>query len=124
MQRIPQLGFDYLHGESFALAFGEEETVKILVAKCHQSRRILVHVVPQKGLDPALYVVERLKRDVMRLGHTRMVVKSDNECAILALPRNSLNVLQKEVEIENIQKLTLRHVYRRQAGLPKMCANR
>ena len=104
-QRVPQLGFDYLHGtESFALASGEEETVKILVAKCHQSKCIFAHVVPQKGLDPALYAVERLKRDVMWLGHTRLVLKSDNERAILALLRNTLKVLQKEVEIENIQE--------------------
>jgi hypothetical protein len=104
-QRVPQLGFDYLHGtESFALASGEEETVKILVAKCHQSKCVFANVVPQKGLDPALYAVERLKRDVMWLGHTRLILKSDNERAILALLRNTLKVLQKEVEIKNIQE--------------------
>ena len=93
---MPQLGFDYLHGtESFALASGEEETVKILVAKCHQSKCVFAHVVPQKGFDPALYAVERLKRDVMWLGHTRLVLKSDNERAILVFLRNTLKVLQK-----------------------------
>ena len=36
---VPQLGFDYLHGsESLALASGEEEIIKILVAKCHSSK--------------------------------------------------------------------------------------
>ena len=48
---VPQLGFDYLHGsESLALASGEEEIIKILVAKCHSSKCIFAHVVPQKGL--------------------------------------------------------------------------
>ena len=81
--------------ESFALAPGEEETVKILDAKCHQSKCVFAHVVPQKGLDPVLYAVERLKRDVIWFGHTRLVLKSDNERAILALLRNTLKVLQE-----------------------------
>ena len=69
---VPQLGFDYLHGsESLALALGEEEMIKILVAKCHASKCIFAHVVLQKGIDTTLYVVERFKRDVMWLGHSR-----------------------------------------------------
>jgi hypothetical protein len=104
-QRIPQLDFDYLHRtESFALASGEEETVKIIVAQCHQSKYVFTHVAPQQGLDPALHAVEKLKRKVMWLGHTRFVLKSDNGRAILALLRNILKVLQKDVELENIQE--------------------
>ena len=94
-----------MHGsESLALASGEEEIIKILVAKCHSSKCIFAHVVPQKGVDTTLYAVERLKRDVMWLGHTRIVLKSDNERAILALLRTTLRVLQKEVEIDNVQE--------------------
>ena len=104
-QRIPQLAFDYLHGTKlFALA-SVQEAVKILVGKCQQFKCICVHVVPQGGLDPVLYAVERLKRDVMWLGHARLFLKSDNgRGAILGLLRNILKVLQKEVEIENIQE--------------------
>ena len=53
-----------------ALGMGEDAdaAVKILVAKCHHSKCVFAHVVPQKGLDPTLYAVERLKRDVMWLG--------------------------------------------------------
>ena len=102
---VPQLAFDYLHGsESTALAMGEDETIKILVAKCHASKCVFAHVVPQKGVDTTLYAVERLKRDVMWLGHARIVLKSDNERAILALLRTTLRVIQKEVEIENVQE--------------------
>ena len=102
---VPQFGFDYMHSsDGNALGMGEEEIVKILVAKCHHSKCVFAHVVPQKGLDPTLYAVERLKRDVMWLGHTKLVLKSDNERAILALLRSTLRVLQKEVNIENIQE--------------------
>jgi hypothetical protein len=87
-----------------ALESGEDEIIKILVAKCHASKCIFAHVVPQKGVDTTLYAVERLKRDVMWLGHTRIVLKSDNERAILALLRTTLRVLQKEVEIDNVQE--------------------
>ena len=37
--------------ESLALASGEEEIIKILVAKCPASKCIFAHVVPQKGVD-------------------------------------------------------------------------
>ena len=61
-------------------------------------------MVPLKGVDTTLYAVEWFKRDVMWLGHTRIVLKSDNERAILALLRTMLRVLQKEVEIDNVQE--------------------
>ena len=40
-------------------------------------------------MDPENYAVERLKRDVLWLGHTKVILKSDNEQAILAVLRNT-----------------------------------
>ena len=57
--------------ELFALASGDVAVVKILIVKCNKSTCVFADVVPQKQLDPALYAMERLKRDVMWLGHTK-----------------------------------------------------
>ena len=55
------------------------------------TRRLhLENVVPQKGLHVALCIMDRPRRDVMWLGHTRLVLKSDNDGAILGLHRNKL----------------------------------
>ena len=60
---VPVFGFDYLHG-SERIQDGDE-SIKILVAKCHMTKCLFAHVVPQKGMDPQNYAVERLKRDVL-----------------------------------------------------------
>jgi len=59
--------------------------------------------VPQKGIDPKLYAVERTKRYISWLGHERLIRKSDNESAILALLRNTTKALRIE-NVENIQE--------------------
>ena len=64
---------------------------------------MFAHAVPQKGLDTKLYAVERLKRDVMWLGRNRIILRSDNESAILAVLRNTLKALRIENQ-ENTQE--------------------
>ena len=94
-------GFDYLHGAE--KKEDGDDLIKILVAKCHMTKCLFAHAVPQKGIDPENYAVERLKRDVLWLGHTRIALKSDNEQAILAVLRNTLRVLRIK-GIENAQE--------------------
>ena len=38
--------------------------VRVLVAKCFKTKAVFAHVVPQKGVDPERYAVERLAKDV------------------------------------------------------------
>ena len=54
-------------------------------------------MVPQKGLDPDLYAVERLKRDVLWLGHYRVTLKSDNEQALVSVVKEVLKGLKVDV---------------------------
>ena len=77
--------------------------MKILVGKCHMTKCIFAHAVPQKGLDPELYAVERLKRDILWLGHNKIILKTDNENAILAVLRNTLKALRVE-DVLNTQE--------------------
>ena len=70
--------------------------VKILVAKCHMTKCLFAHVVPQKGMDPQSYAVERLKRHILWLGRSKIILKTDNEHAIMAVLRNTFKVLRIE----------------------------
>ena len=99
---IPVFGFDYLHGAQRVDEGGE--VVKILVAKCHLTKCLFAHVVPQKGMDPQNYAVERLKRDIMWLGHSKIILKTDNEHAIMAVLKNTLKALRIEGVVESSQE--------------------
>ena len=73
------------------------------MAKCELSKCTFAHVVPQKGIDPDLYAVKRLTRDILRLGQNNIILKSDNERSIVALLRNIIKALRIE-DIENTQE--------------------
>ena len=52
------------------------------------------HVVPQKGIDSKKFAVDAIVNDILWLGHTKVVLKSDNEPAILKLLIESLRELR------------------------------
>ena len=95
-------GFDYLLG-THSVEGEQREEVKIVAAKCHYTKCVFAHVIPQKGIDSKLYVVDRLKRDVLWLGHNKIILKSDNEKAIVALLTTILKALRIE-HLENTQQ--------------------
>ena len=55
----------------------------ILVTVDHNTDMTFTSVIPRKGVHP--YAVVRACNDIALLGHTHLVLKSDNEPAILAL---------------------------------------
>ena len=58
-----------------------------------------------KGSDEDGYAVSRLVEDIAWLGHTRIILKSDNEPAILKVLKDSLRTARVEVEeLEQIQE--------------------
>ena len=70
--------------------------LKILIAKCFTTRCVFSHVVPQKGVDPERYSVDRMVKDVMWLEHSKILLRSDNEPAIKKLFTEILKVLRVE----------------------------
>ena len=56
-----------------------------LVAKDSMSKVISAHVVKSNGVDDDGYPVEKLKRDILWLGYSKVNLKSDNGAAIVAL---------------------------------------
>ena len=74
----------------------KKRCVKVLVAKDSKSGAIFAHVVPQKGLDADGYAVARIVEDIKWLGYAKLLVKSDNEPAIVALCNEALRRLRIE----------------------------
>merc|ERR1711873_349976 len=81
------LAVDYMfmHGTQ---RLGEERGMPILVGRdiadgVEGTGMIFARVVPRKGVHP--YAVKCLALDIARLGHQRIVLKSDDKPAIVAL---------------------------------------
>ena len=71
--------------------------VNILVAKDSRSEALFAHVVPSKGVDERRFAVDMLVEDCKRLGYSRIILKSDNEVAIVRLLTESLKELRVSV---------------------------
>ena len=74
----------------------QKKCVKVLVAKDFKSGSVFAHVVLQKGLAADGYAVARLVEDIKWLGYAKLLVKSDNEPAIVALCSEALRRLRIE----------------------------
>ena len=101
-------GFDYLSASELQL--DEEDQLatagaKILVAHCQKTKCVFAHVVPQKGIDADRYAVDRLVRDIQWLGHPRIILKTDNEKAIVKL----LTEVLKSLRVAPVEQATQQH---------------
>ncbi len=74
-----------------------EVVMKILVVKDTKSKYIGAHLVPVKGLGSDRYAAEKLRRDILWLGYSRVIIKTDNEPAIVAVLKETLKALRIEV---------------------------
>ena len=77
----PTIGIDYMYMHSEQEK--EEEVGRpIVVMKDSKTRMIAGRVVPSKGVES--YAIGEVKKTIEKLGHKKVVMKSDNEPAILA----------------------------------------
>jgi hypothetical protein len=84
---------------------GDEVEMKVLVAKDSKSKTVFAHAVVAKGSDDDGYAVSRMAEDIAWLGHTKIILKSDNERAIVKVLKDSLRTARVEVEeLEQIQE--------------------
>ena len=108
---IPVIGVDYFfltqggikakdEVDSDARALEEArakgEVVKCLVVRCSWTKCVFAHVVPQKGLDEENVAVDMLLADLEWLGHTRLIIKSDNEPSVQALVKRTIALAKSE----------------------------
>ena len=80
------------------------DIVKCLLVRCTGTKALFAHVVPCKGADENGLVADMVVRDVAWLGHSRVVLKADNEPAIQSLITRVLAVAR--VECKDIEQLT------------------
>ena len=90
---VPHVSMDYCF-----MGQDEEKCLPILVMKDHRSKMVFSHVVPKKGASIA-YCVSQVVRDLEYLGYPKMILKSDQEPAILDL-RNAVAKQCKELGME------------------------
>ena len=101
------MSFDYCYvGDKGDISsqeeFGSAEGAsKILVIRDSRTKAVFVHVVPCKGIDDKRFAVDAIVQSVKWLGYTRVVLKSDNEPAILKLLTESL----RELRIEGLEQV-------------------
>ena len=67
-----------------------QHAVRVIVAYCAGSRSPFMHVVPSKATSMDKFAAERIVEDIVYLGHTRVILRSDNEPALLALATAAL----------------------------------
>ena len=78
---------------------------KFLIVKDGRSKCIFAHAVPQKGVDSAGYAVDCIKRDILWLGCRKVILKSDNEKAIVKL----LTEVLKGLRVTPIEQAMQQH---------------
>ena len=68
--------------------------LKVLVANCGATNSLFAHAVPRKRVDQDGYIVEQLKQDALWLGHAKIMIRRDNEPAMLQVVERTLAALR------------------------------
>jgi hypothetical protein len=93
---VPHIHVDY----GFLGTEEDEEKMIIQVARSEESRALLVHAVPRKGLAH-VHGAEQLIRDIEELGYKKVILKADNEPATHALREEVQKQREDETLLEN-----------------------
>jgi hypothetical protein len=93
---VPHIHVDY----GFLGIEEDEEKMIIQVARDEESRALLVHAVPRKGLAH-VHGAEQLIRDIEELGSKKVILKADNEPATHTLQEERKKQRQEETLLEN-----------------------
>ncbi len=80
------------------------EIVKCIAVRCLKTKAIFGHVVPCKGTDEDNYVVGLVVEIIEWLGHTRLILKADNEPALQSLVKRALEAAR--VQCKDLEQLT------------------
>ncbi len=71
--------------------------VKCILVRCTETKCMFAHIVPCKGVDEVGYVVDLVCSGVAWLGHAKLLIKSDNEKALLSLVKKALTELKCQI---------------------------
>jgi len=82
--------------EELEAARSRGDLVKYLLVRCFQQKAVFAHLVPQKGFDDKNIACDFVLGDLEWLGHTRLIMKSDNEPAVKALVARVIELVNVE----------------------------
>ena len=98
---LDPVGDDVVDAISAARTAGT--VVKCLLVRCLTSKNVFAHVVPQKGDDEDHYCAKLAVADIEWLGHTKVIIKTDNERSIVALKQRVAKTLREWKSMDNVQ---------------------
>ncbi len=83
------------------------DVIKCILLRCLKTKIIFAHVVPYKGAGEDQFVASLVVSDIAWLGHTRLVVKSDNEPALQTFVTQALEAVR--VRCDGVGTITQEH---------------
>ena len=122
---VPTVSFDYAFvgdkGDIASQLEADDEpgAIKVLVVRDNRSKAVFAHTVPVKGADEEGFAVKAIVDDVKWLGYSKIVLKTDNEPAILKLLQESLRDLRVE-GLTRLWRKTRRSTIRNPTGARKL----
>jgi hypothetical protein len=90
--------------EEFETARREGKVVKCILVMCSSSKLIFVHVVPCKGVDEDGHVVKLVCDNLAWMGHTRIILKCDNEPAVKKVITEAL--IRMKVDVKDLETIS------------------
>ena len=93
---VPRVHVDY----GFFGNKDDDEKVILQVARDEESRGLFVHAVPRKGMTHE-HGARELCKDIQKIGYKKIVIKGDNEPAIVSLQEETRNSREDETILEN-----------------------
>ena len=96
---IPVIGLDYGYLVKFEDVSAGESPSPILATKCSVAKRVTADVLPCKGVGHPC-CVQALVRVLLDAGHAKIILRSDDEPAIVALRERAIAVAKVQHKID------------------------
>ncbi len=102
---IPVIGLDYGYLVKFEDVPAGESPSPILVTKCSVTKKVTADVLPSNGVVHP-WCVQALVRVLLDAGHAKIILRSDDESAIVALKERAIAVAKEQHKIDVIPETT------------------
>ena len=83
------------------------KVVKCIIIRCTSTKIIFAHCIPYKGAGEDQYVASLVVQAVEWLGHTRLILKADNEPALHTLVEQSLEEIR--IKVRGVIQISTEH---------------
>jgi len=108
---VPTISADYAFmGGRGPEGKGRASDLPILITKCDADRWVTSDPVPAKGTSASLHGARCLAEAIVQSGFPKVIVKTDNEPAILELKREAVKLAREEVNVEIILEESMDYV--------------